>query len=158
MAYSAEQWERTKALFESGQYSLSEIQAKTGISKSKISEKSKKELWERGRNADYIEAKVTIAERREHEKGTVIQVLDDIAYEKIRNKELVFNVAQKALKKLDKMLDEVDNPTDVKMVIDATDRASLTLGVNQRHAPKGDVNVQTNTAVANNNITVEYID
>ena len=39
MAYSPEQWERTKAYFESGQYSLSQISDKTGISKSKISER-----------------------------------------------------------------------------------------------------------------------
>ena len=141
MAYSIEQWEKAKALFESGKFSLSEISDKIGISKSKISEKSKKELWERGRNSDYVDAKVTIATKRGTEKGTTIQVLDDIADEAIRNKNLVYGVTQKALKKASEMIDEIDNANDLKAIVDLSDRASLTLKVNERHAPKQDINL-----------------
>lgn len=90
MAYSTEQWERTKALFESGQYSLSEISATTGIDKSQISRKSKIQQWESGRNADYIEAKVKIATKKTTENTTALQILDDIAEDKIRRSGLVF--------------------------------------------------------------------
>jgi len=154
MAYSAEQWDRTKALFESGQYSLSEIQEKTGISKSKISEKSKKEQWERGRNADYIEARKTLAVKKGTEKGTTIQVLDDIADEQIRRERLVFGIQEKALAKADTMLDQIDTPADLKTIIDAVDRASITLKVSERHAPKVEVN---NTNAQQNNTEIKRV-
>lgn len=180
MAYSTEQWERTKAYFESGQYSLSEIQEKTGISKSKISEKSKKEQWERGRNADYIEAKKTLAIKKGTEKGTTLIVLDDIADEVINNEKLCFDVTHSALRQLKEISDtgtkevlvtskvggdtiiekETINltPSDYESIINAADKASLTLRVNQRHAKSGDVNVSATAAIQNNNITVEYVD
>jgi len=180
MAYSKEQWERTKAYFESGQYSLSEIQEKTGISKSKISEKSKKEQWERGRNADYIEAKKTLAIKKGTEKGTTLQVLDDISDEVINNEKLCFDVTQSALRQLKEISDigvkEVlvtskvggdtiveketiaMTPYDYESIINAADKASITLRVNQRHAPKSDVNVNTQTNVGIQTITRKIID
>ena len=157
MAYSANQWEKTQALFESGQYSLSEISEKTGINKSQISRKSKIQQWTNGRNADYIEAKVKIATKKTTENTTTLQILDDIADEQIRHKRLVYGVQEKALKKAETMLDQVDTPLDLKNIVDAVDKASLTLGVNQRHSNQN-INVQTNTAVQTNNITVEFVD
>ena len=152
MAYSLEQWERTKALFESGQYSLSEISEKTGIDKSQISRKSKIQQWFSGRNADYIEAKVKIATKKTTENTTTLQILDDIADEQIRHKRLVYGVQAKALKKAEMMLDQIDTPIDLKNIVDAVDKASLTLGVNQRHSNQN-INVQTNTAIQNNEVT-----
>ena len=73
MAYSIEKWERAKAYFESGQYTLSQINQKTGISISKISERAKKEKWEKGKNSDYIEAKKTIAEKK-GKKGKILSL------------------------------------------------------------------------------------
>lgn len=157
MAYSPEQWEKTKAYFESGQYSLSQISEKTGISKSKISERAKRELWERGRNADYIEARTTLAIKKGTEKGTTIQVLDDIADEAIRNKNLVHGVTQKALRRLDELASVAEDPNDLKIIIEASDRASLTLGVNPRHA-SNQVNIQNNQSVEPVKIIREIID
>lgn len=153
MAYSPEQWERTKAYFESGQYSLSQISDKTGISKSKISERAKKELWERGRNADYIEARKTLAVKKGTEKGTTLQVLDDIADEAIANKKLVFGLTTKALKKASELLEQSTNMYDVNTAVQLADRASLTLGINQRHAPK----VEVKTGDDNSSKTIKYV-
>lgn len=152
MAYTKEQWERAKALFESGQYSLSEISTKTKIDKSQISRKSKIQQWQNGRNADYIDAKLTIAKKNTTENTTTLEVLNNIADEQIRNKNLVYGVTQKALQKAHDLLDEIDNANDLKAIVELSDRASITLKVNERHAPKSDVNLVN---AQQNNIIVE---
>lgn len=141
MAYSPEQWERAKAFFESGKYSLSEISIKTNIDKSQISRKSKIQQWQNGRNSDYIDAKLTIATKNTTENTTTLEVLNNIADEHIRNKNLVYGVTQKALQKAHDLIDEIDNANDLKAIVDLSDRASLTLKVNERFAPKTDINL-----------------
>jgi membrane-bound ClpP family serine protease len=150
MSYSLEQWEKTKALFESGQYSLSQISEKTGIDKSQISRKSKMQQWSSGRNADYIEAKVKIATKKTTENTTTLQILDDIADEKTRHLKLIHDNATKLANKISTMTDQIDTPNDLKTLVDANDRLAITLKVADRHARNGDVNVQTNTAVQAN--------
>lgn len=148
MAYSELQWQRARDYFESGQYSLGQISEKTGIDKSQISRISKKQQWQIGLHSDYIAAKVKIVEKKTTENTTTISTLDEIADEAILNKGLVYGVTQKALKKLNKMIDEMDNANDIKTAIEASDRASLTLRVNERHAPKVEVSQTNQTAIA----------
>ena len=155
MAYSEEQWDRAKAYFESGQYSLSQISDKVGISKSKISEKAKKEQWERGRNADYIEARTTLAIKKGTETGTTLQVLDDIADEAIANKKLIYGLTKKALKKASELLDQTENIYDVNTAVQLADRASLTLGVNPRHASQ-QITVNNQNSNIQENIKIEW--
>ena len=114
MAYSVEKWERTRAYFESGQYTLSQISEKVGISKSKISERAKKEQWERGKNADYIEAKKTIAATKGNEKGMTVAILDEIADEKTKHLIYFQNAALRNQKIADEMLEMSDKIADVE--------------------------------------------
>lgn len=114
MAYSVEKWERTRAYFESGQYTLSQISEKVGISKSKISERAKKEQWERGKNADYIEAKKTIAATKGNEKGMTVAILDEIADEKTKHLLYFQNAALRNQKIADEMLEMSDKIADVE--------------------------------------------
>lgn len=114
MAYSVEKWERTRAYFESGQYTLSQISEKVGISKSKISERAKKEQWERGKNADYIEAKKTIAATKGNEKRMTVAILDEIADEKTKHLLYFQNAALRNQKKADEMLEMSDKIADVE--------------------------------------------
>lgn len=141
MAYSAEQWERARALFESGQYSLSQIQEKTGIDKSQISRKSKIQQWQQGRNADYIEARVVLAEKKSTENTTTLQVLDDIADEQIRHKRLINGNAEKLAGKIATMADQTDRPKDIKELAEANMILGKSLGVIEQFAKSGDVNV-----------------
>lgn len=170
MAYSSEQWERTKAYFESGQYSLSDISSKTGIDKSQISRKSKTQQWVSGRNADYIESKVVLATKKATENTTTLQTLDDIADEKIRHKKLIYGNAELLASQIPKMLEAcilkeenketgeivetlVMSSKQLKEMAEANDQLAVTLKVADRHAKSGDVNVSaTAGAVANNNI------
>lgn len=201
MAYSSEQWERTKALFMLG-YSLGDIEKDTGISKAQISKKSKKEQWEKETDKISIKSDIVEFDRKKEtldkEKETITKRLSKLSdfeitilQEKMEEegaslaRSLVFNNAMLALVRSNEELtrgnktvmlktnkffgegqrEEVYEPyeiplcgSDIKDHVELTDKASLTLGINQRHAKSGDVNVQTNTQVNNNNIAVEYVD
>lgn len=95
---------------------------------------AKNQQWNNEENSDYIEAKKTLAVKKSTLNSTVIQTLDDIADEQIRNKNLVYGVTQKALQKAHDLLDEIDNANDLKAIVELSDKASITLKVNERHA------------------------
>lgn len=154
MAYSQEQWERAKAYYEAGNHTLQKIEDEVGINKGHLSRTAKKQQWQQGSKADYIEARIIIAEKKATEKATTIQVLDNIADEQIRHKKLINDNATKLANKLSKMTDEIDTAQDLKLLVDANDRLAITLKVADRHAKSGDVNVSA-TAAVQNNTTIE---
>lgn len=154
MAYSKEQWDKARTLFEAG-LSLSQISEKTTIDKSSISKKAKIQQWKSGEHIDYIEAKQKIVEKKSTLSIEKINTLDEIADEAIRNKNLIFGVTQKALQKAKEMIEDIDSASDLKTIVDLSDRASLTLGVNQRHA-NSQVNIQ-NTNAQQTNIDKDLI-
>lgn len=157
MAYSLEQWDRARAYYEAGQHTPQQISDITGIERSTIVKKAKIHNWKNGENADYIEAKTKIAIKKSQLNSQTLQILDDIADEAIRNKNLVHGVTQKALRRLDELASIADDPNDLKIIIEASDRASLTLGVNPRHA-SNQVNIQNNQSVEPTKIIREIID
>lgn len=152
MAYSQEQWAKAKDLFESGQFSLSEISSKVGIDKSSISKKAKIQQWKSGRNADYIEAKELIAIKKSTENQQTIELLDEIANDNIRHKGLINSNAELLASKIPTMLEQIDTPSDLKLLAETNDRLAITLKVADRHAPKQSVEVNNQQ---NNIITVE---
>lgn len=143
MAYSVEKWERTRAYFESGQYTLSQISEKVGISKSKISERAKKEQWERGKNADYIEAKKTIAATKGNEKGMTVAILDEIADEKTKHLIYFQNAALRNQKKADEMLEMSDRIADVEAHSRITARNKETVLGREAETVINNANVQS---------------
>ena len=148
MAISQDKWDKARTLFESGKLSLSEIATQTGIDKSSISKKAKIQQWSSVENSDYIDAKVLIYEKKSTLPIEKINTLDDIANNIIRRKNLVYNASEKALVKLTGLIDDIDEAQDMKHIVDAIDKASITLGVNQRHASSAVIN---NANVQQNN-------
>lgn len=53
------------------------------------------------------------------------------------------------------MIEEVDNANDLKAIVDLSDKASITLGVNQRHA-NTTINNTNATQNVDNTITVKW--
>lgn len=151
MAISKDLWDKARTLFESGKLSLSEIAKHTKIDKSSISKKAKIQQWSSVENADYIEAKLLIAEKKSTLPMEKINILDEIANEAIRHKKLINNNATKLADKLSKMTDEVDSAQDIKFLADANDRLAITLKVADRFAPKNTIEMNNQ----NNIITVE---
>ncbi|OCR99234.1 hypothetical protein A9K75_07870 [Campylobacter fetus subsp. testudinum] len=69
---------------------------------------------------------------------------------KLKHSALIYNVQEKAIKRAAEMIDMIDNPQDLSAIIRGIDTASLTLGVNARHA-KTEINTN---ATATNTIKI----
>lgn len=192
MAIAKEIWGKAKFLFELGK-SLSEIETETGINRTSVGKKAKKEGWIKGKNlqlkTDIIgieeenstlqEKKSTVVEKVAQLSEFEITILDDVVQNELQHKSLVFSTSSLALIRNNQILTknkktvmlkvgqfiegqkvgedhepyEIDlSPSDVKEIVDSTDKASITLGVNQRHAPKIDINNNNNQQ--NNHIEI----
>ena len=90
---------------------------------------------------DKVNAIVSIKSELSQESEYQSECFDKEVNEKLKNKNLVYGVTQKALQKAHDLLDEIDNANDLKAIVELSDRASITLKVNERHAPKSDVNL-----------------
>ena len=152
MAYSKEQWERARGYYESG-LTLSQITDKTSIARNTISQRAKREQWEHSRNADYVVAKELIAIKKGTEKEQSLACADDVADDKIRRRNLAYGAIENLLIRASNMVvsnktyekinigDGVQqfdprelNTVDLKNLGEAIDKATITLGINQRHA------------------------
>lgn len=101
----------------------------------------------KGIEQDYIEkvnTQVAIKSQLYAESEQFSKYFDKEVNDRLLNQGLVYGVTQKALKKLSGMIDKMDNVVDLKCAIEASDRASLTLKVNERHAPKTELKQETN--------------
>ena len=153
MAISQEVWNKAKEYFEAG-LSLSEIVLRTEISKAQISKKSKIENWQKGNEKKQLIAQsIEVATKKETLNETALEVHNEIVSEQLRRQNLVFNASEKLLVKATQMIDknqtvdkvnvgagvqqieprELDS-SDLKNLADTIDKASITLGVNQRHS------------------------
>ena len=107
---------------------------------------------------DKVNAIVSIKSELSQESEYQSECFDKEVNEKLKNKNLVYGVTQKALQKAHDLLDEIDNANDLKAIVELSDRASITLKVNERHAPRAEVkltNVDDNSNT--NNLTIEQI-
>lgn len=168
MAISQDLWNKAKEYFEAG-LSLTDIVDRTGISKSQISKKATKENWEKGNEKkQLISQAVEVAIKKETLKETALEVHNELVNEQLRLKSLVFKATEKIIKKATDILDNnkvVDrvsvgdgvqqfeprelNTTDLKNLSDTIDKASITLGVNQRHS-NSQINVNTQNNIQTN--------
>lgn len=118
MAYSAEQWEKAKVLFELG-FSLGKILLDTDIKdRGLISKKAKKEKWVKGKNqqlktdiVDFeknnstLEAKKsTLVDKMSTFDDFEITIIQNVVEEEIRNKSLLFSTASLSLIRKNQLL------------------------------------------------------
>jgi len=147
----APDWDKAKLLFELDK-PFSFIEAETGINKGTISKRSKKEAWERGK-ATAVAQK---ASEVEGYKSTLTQQqLHFFNEEVIQRTEFAKRLgefSEKVMNKADELIAVSDNGNDFKAVIDGVDKHSVTVGFNQRHAPKTEITNNNTNAQQNNNI------
>ena len=153
MAYTESQWEKAKAYYEAGM-SLSQIKDKTNIARNTISQRAKKEQWEHGKNADYIEAKIKV----ETKKGTILEqsgavalnIADDIAVDKAKSLLLFQNSALRNQQKANEILDITDDIKDLEAHarITKTNKETV-LGKDP------DMIINNTNALQNNNLTLD---
>ena len=176
MAITKEIWENAKLLFEHGK-SLSEISKETGINKSSISKKAKAESWEKfnDKSTLVLSEVDTILKQDEInlQKSTLNQRELNLHNEEVRNKlrykKTINSNAELMASKIPLLIDafssvdeETGNdvflmpPKDLKDLADANDKISITLGVNERFAQKGDLNVNTQNNIDTTTHTVTF--
>ena len=97
-----------------------------------------------------VKEEIAIKTKLFSQSESIVKAFDDKVNEQLRRQNLVFNASEKALKKLDSLIDMNEVAQDMKHIVDSIDKASITLGVNQRHA-NSQVNISNTNAVQNNN-------
>ena len=107
---------------------------------------------------DKVNAIVSIKSELSQGSEYQSECFDKEVNEKLKNKNLVYGVTQKALQKAHDLLDEIDNANDLKAIVELSDKASITLKVNERHAPRAEVKLTNGDDNSNtNNLTIEQI-
>lgn len=101
-----------------------------------------------------VKEEIAIKTKLFSQSESIVKAFDDKVNEQLRRQNLVFNASEKALKKLDSLIDMTEDAQDMKHIVDSIDKASITLGVNQRHA-NSQVNI-SNTNAVQNNLSVEW--
>ena len=104
MAYNEKQWLDARGYYEAG-LSLSQIQEKTGIARSSVSKKAKSEQWKHGENTDYIEAKELIEVKKSTKNQHLLNIADEVAYDNIRRKKLIYGAQEKAVERISELLE-----------------------------------------------------
>ena len=124
-----------------------------------------------------VKEEIAIKSKLSTQSKSLVKAFDDKVNDQLRLKNLVFKATEKIIKKATDILDSnkvVDklncgdgvqnfeprelNTTDLKNLSDTIDKASITLGVNQRHS-NSQINVNTQNNLENNtqnNITVQW--
>ena len=105
-------------------------------------------------NEHLVNAQLSVLSAKAELPNEQMNAVLNTAQELSLNKGLCFGVTQKALRIADKLLDQTDTTmNDVKLAVELADRASLTLKVNERHAPKVEL-TQTNQTVTPTQINI----
>ena len=166
-------WNDIRKHYEAGM-NQAEIVLQFECPKSSLSEKIKQEKWTQSELVkSYIKGSVEVNEQKANiieQDVRLVEIADNIIEEQSRRRNLIFNVTEKIVKNIDKAvsqkIDILDDKGKVirqedllldsksaKEYIDAVDKASITLGVNQRHS-----NSQININNENNQATQNKIE
>ena len=142
MPISSNSWATAKAMFEGGA-SLAEIAQSTEIDRSTVSKKAKKLKWEKGVNQQLILDDIRVA----GEKATLNQQQSAYHDFQVNFKTKMIaayeTFAEAAVMKGADLVCRSENGSDFKAVVDGMDKLSVTVGMNNRHAPP--IQVQQNT-------------
>lgn len=99
--------------------------------------------------AKEVKDEIAIKSKLSIQSESLVKAFDDKVNEHLRRTNLVFGIQERAVVKAGELIDYIDNPKDLKDLIDGVDKASITLGVNQRHS-NSQVNIQNTNATQNN--------
>jgi len=183
---SKEAWERLKADYVTGAYSLELLAKKYGVSKGAISQKAKKENWKKldlKETAELVEIEKLnkTKQTKLKNKSRLVSVnekeLNRAIGEIVDYQEYIHSLTLLATEKLKETLEDGKveeiatvsgemgeirvverklNPRELKSLVDAIDKAGQTLGVVPRFSQQ--VNIQNNQTIENKTLEVRFID
>ena len=96
-----------------------------------------------------VKGEIAIKSKLSSQSESLVKAFDTKVNDELRRQNLVFNASEKALVKLSSLIDDIDEAQDMKHIVDAIDKASITLGVNQRHS-NSQVNISNTNASQTN--------
>jgi len=148
---SKHDWDEIKRHYQSG-LSQKEIVTKFKCPKSSLSEKIKKDNWDISELAtSIVQGKIEVSEQINElaeQDEELAKVAHDIGEERAKSVELIRNSAKFFLgKAVNKAKDPSVSMDDLYKGSKIVTETGMNLGVIDRHAPKGDVNVQNNQAI-----------
>lgn len=155
-------WNDIRRHYEAGM-SQSQIVLEFECPKSSLSERIKKEKWEQSEHIkSYIKGSIEVNEQKSNlieQDVRMAEIADNIINEQLRRRGLLFSGVEKAVKKMADLIDygKIEekinvalgvqqfeerklNTSDIKNALDGFDKASITLGVNERFNSKVEVN------------------
>ena len=103
-------------------------------------------------NIELVNTKVSLTRALQEKSEQEVNSIEREVNDKLRRESLVYGFQEKAIKRAGDMLEGIDAAQDLKHLVDAVDKASITLKVSDRHAPKQDINL---TNATQNVVTVE---
>ena len=127
--------------YHTGHYTVRELALKHSVGKSTIA-KMVKDIEPKNRtNVDtLIAVHSELAEQSGQEVDSVSVLVDN----KTKHLKLINDNATKLAQKLALMADNIEDAQDMKHLVEANDKLSITLKVNERHAPKAVTAIQVN--------------
>lgn len=138
--------ENILALFHTGEYSNNHIAEKYNTSHTTINKITKNLI---PKHKDKVSTLVSVKSELAKESFKEIQAVETLVEEKTKHLKLINDNATKLAQKINDMTDEVCEAKDIKDLVDANDKLSITLGVNQRHA-NSQVNISNTNATQTN--------
>ena len=182
---SKETWERLKADYVTGAYTLEMLAKKYGVAKSTISKKTKKENWKKislERTAEFIELekgnkrKQELIKETKKETNVKEEFLEKSISEITDYQNYIHSLQLQAAEKIketltDGKVEEIAtvsgemgeirvverklNPREIKSLVDAIDKAGQTLGVVPRFSQQ--VNIQNSNTIENKTLEVKIV-
>ena len=129
------------AEYHTGEYTQRELSKRHGVAVGTVSKITKEETVQ---NEHIMNAQTTVLRASSELPNEQTNAIMNAAQEKLRRENLVFGNAEKLAKKIGELADRIEDPQDIKNLVDANDKNSITLKVSERHAPKQVTAIQVN--------------
>lgn len=114
-----------------GAFSYSQLADKHSISKAKVGQVCK------GIEKDFhaiVDAGIQYHSGIENQDRRIVDAVSAVVDAKVRIKLAVERVIENAIDKAEKLIESTDSGADFKAIIDGIDKATVTIGINERHA------------------------
>ncbi len=131
--------------FHTGQFVQRELAKKYEVSTATINKLTK---GVKPKHEDKVNAVATAHAQLEGESEQEVNAVHKAIEVKTNHIKLIMDNAEKLASKLNTMTDQIDEPQDLKYLVEANDKLSITMKVSERHAPKTEI---TNTNATQNN-------
>ena len=131
--------------FHTGQFKQRELAKKYEVSTATVNKLTK---GIEPKHEQKVNAVATVHAQLEGESEQEVNAVHLAIEEKTKHIKLIMDNATKLAGKISTMTDQVDEPQDLRHLVEANDKLSITLKVNDRHAAKTEI---TNTNATQNN-------